>query len=765
MHHLKTNLALLIVYLTTVALIPATHAQTTQNQQSASINGYISDSQTGETLISANIALLEINRGTSSNSSGYYSLANIEPGTWTLSATFIGYRRFNQEITLEPGESLRLNIELIPEGVELEEIVVSSEAEREEQRNIGITQIQTATILELPAVLEPDVFRSVQLLPGVKAASDFSSNLYVRGGSPDQTLILLDETTVYNPTHFFGFYSTFNPDAVKDVRLYKGGYPAEFGGRLGSVLTVFNKDGNRNQFGGTASVGLLASRAMLEGPLPFGSWMVAARRSTLEPLMAALRSATEYVPDSFYFVDINGKLNIDAGRNDRISLAFYSGSDRVLFPFGDDAEIGLEYGNQTVSTNWRHIFSETLFGTLTLTGSRYFNAPKIELAETEILRDNTIDDYSAKLDLEYQPNSRHALSFGAWSGVMTLRYRDEFDGQVSLDNRIQSTYSSFYLQNRWRPNESWIVTGGIRGNYFSEGNYLRMEPRLSIEHRPADRIRLQAAYGRYYQFLTLISNEAFSGMDIWLTTDEGVPPSWGDQFVLGLKTIPFENHGFDIEFFYRTMNDLFELDPFVTDSGGVDYQELFRFGEGYAWGMELFLERQVGPVSGFLGYTFGVTRRKFPGFNYPVLENPERARFYPPKYDRTHDVNLVINVDLSDRWRATSIFSYATGQAYTEPSGRMQIINLPWGSSVRETFIIENLNASRLPDYHRLDLALSRLGTFFGLADSEWQFQIINAYSRRNVWFYQYDFDENPVERNEISLLPIIPAVSYTVTF
>ncbi len=735
------------------------------SQNRAAINGYISDSGSGETLISANIAIKETGRGTSSNTSGYYSLTNLEPGTYTIVASYIGYQRFEKEVDLEPGLTLRLNIELSPAGVELEEITVRSEADMEEQRDIGVSQLQTQQIKQMPSVLEPDVFRSVQLLPGVKAASDFSSGLYVRGGSPDQTLILLDETTVYNPSHFFGFYSTFNPDAVKDVRLYKGGYPAEYGGRLGSVLTVYNKDGNRNEFGGTASIGMLASRAMLEGPHRYGSWMFAVRRSTLEPLLAAFRSRTENIPDSFHFLDINGKVNFDVSGNDRFSLAFYSGNDKVRVPITDDADVGLDYGNRTISANWRHIFSGNLFGTLTLTGSQYFNEPRFNIGGTPFERNNEIYDFSAKADIEYIPNERNTISAGVWSGLLTLNFQDRFDNQDTFNNRIQSAYTSFYLQNRWRPAEEWIVKGGIRGNYFSEGDYLRLEPRLSLEHRPGDRLRLQAAYGRYYQFLTLITNEAFAGFDLWLTTDEGVPPSYGDQFILGAKTVPVEGYALDIELYYRTMRDLFELNPFVSDAAGLDYEELFRFGEGFAYGAELFLERQVGPVTGFLGYTFGITRRKFPGFNNKVLDDPGSGRFYPPKYDRTHDMNLVLNYDLSDRWRVTSVFSYATGQAFTEPSGRTQLRNIPWSNSIRETFIVENLNASRLPSYHRLDLGLSRFGSFFRLADAEWQFQVINAYSRRNIWFYQYDFDENPVERNDVRLLPVIPAISYTVTF
>ena len=734
-------------------------------QENASVNGYITDAETGETLLTANIALLEVNRGTSSNTSGYYTITNIEPGSYTLVASYIGYRRFETEITLEPGENLRIDIEMIPEGVQLDAIVVESESEREEQKNIGRAQVSTQLIKELPSVIEPDVFRSVQLLPGVKAASDFSSGLYVRGGSPDQTLILLDETTVYNPTHFFGFFSTFNPDAVKDVRLYKGGYPAKFGGRIGSVLTVFNKDGNRNNTQGSVSLGLLASRASLEGPIGNGSWMLAFRRSTLEPVLAVLRESVDGVPDKFYFYDVNGKISSDITENDRLSLAFYAGNDNVSVPFQDDANINLKYGNQTMSGQWRRIISENVFSFVTVTGSRYFNEPNFEIAGTPFERNNEIYDFSIKADFEYLPNENHTISAGVWGGNLLLTFQDRFDNQETFNNRISSQYLSAYLQDEWQPFDNWTFNTGLRLNSFSEGDFLRLEPRASAEFRPTDRIRLQAAYGRYYQYLTLITNEAFSGFDLWLTTDDGVPPAFGDQFVLGAKTIPFSGYGFDAEVYYRTMRDLFELDPFINDAAGLDYEELFRFGEGYAYGVELFFEKQRGPLTGFIGYTYGVTRRKFPGFNTPILDDPTRARFFPPKYDRTHDVNITTSLRLSDRWSTNAVFSYATGQAYTQPLGRTEISGIPWDNDPRDIFTVGNVNASRLPSYHRLDLAFSRSGTFFGIGEAEWQIQIINVYSRRNVWFYNYDFDDNPIERQEINLLPIIPSISYTVNF
>lgn len=739
-------------------------AQQESSVQTASLNGYVTDSETGETLLLASVAIEGTTRGSSTNSAGYYSIVNIEPGTVTVLASYIGYQLFRREITLSPGEIRRLDIELIPESLQLEEVIIESQTEKEEQRNIGVAQVNTELIKKLPSVLEPDVFRSIQLLPGVKAASDFSSGLYIRGGSPDQTLILLDQTTVYNPTHFFGFFSTFNPDAVKDVRLFKGGYPAEYGGRLGSVLTVFNKDGNRVEPEGSVSLGLLASRLSFEGPYSKGSYMFALRRSTLEPLLSALSQTVDNIPKAFYFLDVNGKINLDASDKDRFSLAFYAGTDYVRFPFSDDAEIKLNYGNQTISSNWRRIYASGLFTSVTLTGSRYFNLPTFEIAGTPFDRRNNIFDFSFKGDLEVQPNEYHNISAGLWAGTLTLKLRDRFDGNENFSSRIQSNYASAYVQDEWRPSEQWLFNIGLRLNGFEDGSYLRLDPRISMEYRPQERVRLQFAYGRYHQFLTLISNEAFSGFDVWLTTDEGVPPAFGDQFVAGLKTIPFSGYAFDLEVYYRSMQDLFELDPFRQDVAGLDYSELFRFGEGYAYGTELFLEKQTGRFTGFAGYTFGVTRRKFPGFNQALVQNG-MARFYPPKYDRVHDLTLLGTYRLSDRWTANAVFSYGTGQAYTEPLGRTQYANIPFSTNDNDTFVIGRVNASRLPATHRLDISFSRFGTFFGRGEAEWKLQIINVYSRRNIWFYNYDFQENPIKKEAVPLLPILPAFSYTVNF
>ena len=725
----------------------------------AALSGYVRDSASGETLLLANVRVEGSLIGAATNNSGYYAIANIPPGALTLSVSYIGYRTELLELELTPGEQRRLDIELLPEEQDIEEITVTAEGdELYEARKIGTQQLQTQLVKSLPALLQPDVFRSLQLLPGVKASSDYSSGLYIRGGGPDQTLILLDRTTIYNPSHFFGVFSTFNPDAIKDVRLYKGGFPAEYGGRLGSVLDIYNRDGNRREFDAGLGIGLLSSRAIVEGPWRRGSYMLAMRRSTIEPLLYFMRQADiEGIPDAFYFLDVNGKFNVDLSDKDFFSLAFYAGQDVLDIEIVEDANANIRYGNSTLSMNWTHLFSQQLFSNFTFTGSRYFSKPVIELAATPIENRNTVDDLSVKGDFEYIPRGNISAKAGFWTGFLTLRFRTDFNDETAIDWLTRSVYSSAYAQARWRPSSRVTIEGGVRGNYFEEGGFVRAAPRLSFEYEPTPALRLQAAYGRHYQFLTLITSEIFSGFDTWLATGDGVRPSYGNQAVIGAKHISPLGFNLDVEAYYRTMQNLFEWDPFVSDVAGLDYAELFRFGEGDAYGLEMIVQRPQGRVNGFVSSTLSRTRRRFPQVN--------DFQFYPPKYDRTLDVKTVLNVDISRAWRASAVWTYATGQAYTEPLAQYRLVHSPFDSDWSNV-LVTKYNNRRLPAYHRLDAGVSWFTRLFG-ADCELQAQVLNAYARRNIWFYFFDFtDAANIERNDIPQIPVpLPNLSLTLDF
>jgi hypothetical protein len=727
--------------------------------QDASISGFVRDADTGETLLLANVRVKDTLIGTATNNSGYYALTGLQAGEYVLQFSYIGYQPMELTIVLAAGESVRRDVDLMAQEFEVDEVVVTAEADtEEEQRRLGVSKMPTATIRQLPTILEPDVFRSLQLLPGVKSASDFSSGLYIRGGSPDQTLILLDRTTVYNPTHFFGVFSTFNPDAIKDVRLYKGAYGSEYGGRIGSVVDIYNKDGNRRERAGSISLGLLASRVLVEGPHRKGSWMLAVRRSTVEPLLAFARNQDiEGIPNTFYFYDANGKVNVDLNQDNRISTSFYLGQDVVDVPIADGVAARLRYGNRTISTNWTHLFSDRLFSNFTLTGSQYFSKPEFEFATTEVFQTNDVWDYSVKGDFEYLPDSRHQFKAGFWTGHFRFDFRSVFDGLEGLNLATRALYTNIFGEYVYRPTADWTITSGLRGAYFSDGSHVRVEPRLSVERRLSDQLFAQVGTGRYHQFLTLVTNEAFSGLDVWLSAAENVRPSYGDQVVAGLKFTPSPGLRVEWETYYRTMRDLFSLNPFLPDVAGLRYDELFHIGEGYATGSELFVQGRIGPFSGFAGYTFGLTKRRFPTIN-------DNA-YYPPKYDRTHDLNITGTARITKKWEFTSVFSYATGQAYTRPASQYRLSNSPFEAEQTDV-LVSPFNGARLPAYHRLDVGFTRRGTLFG-AESELQIQVINAYSRRNVWFYFYDFQQDgTISRDVVPQIPVpVPNLSYTLRF
>ena len=742
-------------------------------QEEASVRGYVRDATTGETLLQANVAINGTTRGTATNNSGYYILRGLDPGTYTVVFSYVGYQTRADTVTLTAGEERRLDVRLVPMEFQTDEVVVTGESEEEEiERQIGTDRLRTATITELPSVLQPDVFRSLSLLPGVTTASDYSSNLYIRGGGPDQTLVLLDGTTVYNPTHFFGFFSTFNPDAIKDVQLYKGAYPAEYGGRLGSVVSIYNKDGNRRETTGGLSVGLLSSRAYIEGPYggsderPAGSYMVAVRRSTLEPVLAALRSTdADGIPDDFSFYDVNAKINYNAGPNDKLSLSFYGGQDFLVIEPQIDTRFDVSYGNQTVSADWTHLFGDKLFSTVRLTGSRYKSTPIASIASTRFTQENGVRDLSLNADLEYTPGETHTIKSGLRSSTLAFTLRETFDGNETFDQFITGQRVAVYAQDTYKPNSTWTLKGGLRGTYFSSGAFWRLAPRLSVDYNLTSSVQLQAAYGRYHQFLTLETSQLFTAFDNWLISDTGVSPSYGDQVALGVKARLGAGVNLEVEGYGRTMNGLFEQDPFLIDPAGVRYADRFHFGDGRAYGVEILLRRQEGALNGFLSYALSRTERRFP--NVRLSEGGE-PQYYPPNYDRTHSLTLAANYELSDRWTLSSTFNYNTGTAYTRPQQRYELRDNPFQSGPGgENVFISSFNDARLPAYHRLDVGVARTGRFFGVADYKFQFQVINAYARRNIWFYQYPTNpDGTIERTETPQIPVpIPNLALTLTF
>jgi hypothetical protein len=793
--------------------MPVAQAQPAETA-AAAVEGVVGSAATGASLAGAHVLVEgvgaangDVRRGGAADEEGAFRVAGLPAGRYRVRASYLGYRAAEKQIALDAGETRRLPFSLQTAALEGEDIVVTGEgaAERAE-RALGAERLTPAEIKELPTPFEPDVFRALQLLPGVKAASDFSSGLYIRGGSPDQTLVRLGETTVYNPTHFFGFFSTFNPDAIGDVRLYKGGFPALYGGRLGAVVDLQNRRGSTENISGTASIGLLASRIAADGPLPDalapadtagGAWMLAARRSTVEPLFAVLRGQdVDGIPNDFHFYDLNARADVPLSGRDRLTVSGYAGADYLDFSFLDDARVEVPYGNRTATLRWRHLFEDgalgdRAFSDVSVSASRYFSRPRFELAGNTFRRSNELTDLAASADLEVRAGA-HTLRGGARGSVFTSALERSLDGEVLFGPTIQTGRVSVYAQDTWRPGSElggdggsyrpWRITGGLRATYHTRGGFLRLAPRLSAQYRPRQlfgtrldgRVRLQAGYGRYYQYLTVLSSSFFSGADTWYAAGEGVPPAYGDQFVGGVKIDLADAWRLDVEGYYRTMRDLFEIDRYIQDTAGLPYEEAFWFGEGHAQGLEVKLERTDGPVTGFLAYTFAQTRRRFPNLNLEEGRQTDLAGLnaqnalggsYPPKYDRRHDLKAVLNYDFADQWRATSVFTYATGQPYTRPEAQYKLVAPPQRGSTLDV-LVSPFNGARLPAYHRLDLGVRRLGDVFGL-DYELQVQLLNVYNRRNPWFYFYDTGgDTGITREEVPQLPIpLPNVALTVEF
>ena len=735
-------------------------------QERASLSGFVSDAATGESLIAANIYIAEAARGAASNALGYYALADLPTGTFRVRCTFVGYETAYIQVTLTAGEQRRLDVRLEPASRMLGAVVVSAEQPDEsEARSIGVAVLDPEAIRVLPTAMEPDVLRALHRLPGVAAVSDFSSGLYVRGGDAGQTHVYFDRARVYNPGHILGFLSRFNPDVIKDVRLFKGGYPASFGGSLGSVLNLRSKDGNRNETHFGISIGLMASRAIVEGPHPKGSYMFAARRSTFEPVFAML-SHIEDLPAKLYFYDLNAKVTFDLSPNDIISVSAYRGADQAKMDFFLDGDLDIQFENSLLAGSWTHVVSERLLSNISVTTSGYSSSPWAHFGIGNVGHEDQIYESTVGAEFQYYSGVKSDWELGLQAGRVTAPLKTTRNGTQRINWRRSVRTAYAYMQHTYRASRRWVLVTGMRGSYLGPGSYYRIEPRLSIEHHPAERLRLQAAVGRYYQHTTLATNGVLAGFDIWLTGGNGVKPAYGDQAVLGAKVNLAPHVTLDAEVYYRTMRDLFKPDPFIADPAGIKYAELFLIGRGWARGLELMLQRRQGRLQGFLAYTLSRTERTFPTIN---TDTKGVAGGYPPKHDRLHDLSAVLTFQADRAWAFRFAFSYATGQAVTVPAARYEIHDSheAIGSGYNAWVLVSpGLNDARLPPYHRLDVGVSKAGRLFGAANYELNVQVFNAYRRRNPWVVFYGESDGRIKRKVLNQISIpLPSVTLSLSF
>ena len=730
------------------------------------IRGFLVDVTSSEPLPVANVILEGTNRGAFTNLDGYFVIDQLTPGVYTLLLSHVGYHPTHATVTITDELMEPIYIELTPETIELEEVVVT--VEKEDNRTSPIVSnvpLDVATLKTIPSLgAETDVLRAIQIIPGVKASSDISSGIYVRGGSPDQTLILMDHNVVYNPSHLFGIFSTFNADATKRVDLMKGGFPAEYGGRSGSVLEIITNEGNRKEFEGMVSLSIVSARAAVEGPLPNnkGSYAISGRRTYLDPILAAYRKAEDIDLPDYYFYDGNGKLNLDLSNKSTLTVAGYWGNDNLDLEFGSDNNRSngtLSWGNRTFTARLRQVLSRKLFFSINGAVSRYRS--KHGIKNQSVLVSESYDrlyDYSLKSDLEYFASDNHRIKAGASLNryQFDLRIANLDIAQVDVD-KISHLFCG-YAEDSWRIHPLFEIKPGVRAYYYDKGEYTRFDPRLALVYHYDANLRFKTAGGRYSQFISLITlGEGMGNFDIWVPIDETLEPSYSDQIVFGIEWEPTKDMEFTAETYYTDMNNLVELNKIITEEVEDAADPFLTGGEGYAYGVEWMLQRKEGRWTGWLGYSLSWTKRRFED---TYLNSGD---WFYPIWDRRHDFIIMANYAITDKWELSGTWRYHTGQGYTQPVG---VFAGRYGTYGYDHKVINGeLNNYRFPADHRLDISATYKHKFAGKYDAKLNFGVFNVYSRKPYWRRYIDTDENPVEIEDIKLLPILPMVSYQVRF
>lgn len=734
------------------------------DKQTGSVNGYIVDEKTDETIVSANVSVKGTKLGAITNKSGFFSIKNIPSGKQTLLISYSGYER--QEITLnsEAGQTQTLRIKLKQKNVEMDEVQVQADREAEKRR-IVISQVNIPVeqLKQLRIGGEADVFRALQALPGVLSRSQISSGLYVRGGSPDQTLVSIDGATVYNPTHLFGFFSTFNTEAIKDVELIKGGYPAEYGSRLSSVLTLTQKDGNRNDYEGKASIGLISSQASAQGPLGNGSFFIGGRRTYFDVIKAVLPEDKDNPLPDFYFYDVNAKVSQILDEKNRIFIAGFLTKDE-LTQATDALKFNIGIGNQTLSGRWTHVFAEDLFSTVTMSYSRYNNFFSADQAGFLISAGNTIRDYTGKIDFEWFTTSDLTLKAGTEVTRYIFDYEQNFSGSGQSASsgtnqpgnrnfQVLDWATALYAQANYQFSPLFSAQLGLRTNYMQQADRVTLDPRIALRYQIQENIALKAAFGMYHQYLRLAANPNFSFFDTWLPTDSTVNPSRALQYIIGVETTPIDGYNLNVDLYYKSLNDISEFNQLATTAQKV--RDLFFSGIGEAFGLEIFLQKKVGRLTGWVGYAWGKVNVQFDQIN--------QGRWFNPQYDRRHDFKVVAQYALSDTWEVGGNFTLQSGQPFTGVSSHWSS-QLPGETIARNIVIQGDRGAFRLPPSHQLNLYANYKTTLFGLP-ARLMIDIYNVYSRRDIWFRFYDTSKDIVEVRDVRLLPIIPTVSLELKF
>lgn len=766
-------------------------------QQKFTLSGYFKDAASGESIIGATLTVRGSAKGISSNQYGFYSIT-LPGGKYNLITSFVGYK--TEVISIDLQADTVINFSMISGASLSEEVIVTA---RRRDNNVksaqmGKVSLPIEQIKSIPAFLgEVDLLKVVQLLPGIRNAGEGTAGIYVRGGGPDQNLIMLDDAVVYNTGHLFGFFSIFNSDAIKNVSLIKGGMPAQYGGRLSSVLDISMKEGNNQQFQTEGGIGLIASRFSVQGPIlkDKASFIVSARRTYVDAITKPfIKKSSQFYGSGYYFYDLNAKLNYKFSEKDRLYLSGYFGRDVFDFVNGRQSlDVNIPWGNATGTLRWNHVFNKKLFGNTTAVYNDYnfsFSAAQETFA---VKLASGIRDVSLKQDFDFYGFSNHKIKFGALFTYhkftpSVVTGRQDSVAFNPLNAQVKFAHEgAVYIQDDWEVNEKWNIHAGLRMGGFQQigaykiyqtdvnGNrtdstvfkkgenvktYNGLEPRLTIRYSLNESSSIKASVTRNYQYIHLVSNAGTTlPTDLWVPSTYKVKPQVSWLYAAGIFK-NWKNNMFEtsLELYFKDMRNQIEYREGYTPNTIADTEDDFVFGKGWSYGSELFINKVKGKFTGWVGYTLSWTWRKFPALNF--------GEKYPAKYDRRNDLSVVGMYQLNKRWKLAGTFVYGTGNAATLPQ-RFYIV----GGILTQEY--SRINQYRLPSYHRMDLSAILQGRKNNRRklQTEWVFSVYNAYSRQNPYFIYFDQAGSPVDGSlkvqakQVAIFPIIPAITWNFKF
>ncbi len=775
----KLNFAIVVMLFFSISAI----AQKKNN----TISGFVREKGSKETLIGTSIVILNNNQATVSNNYGFYSIStNLD--SVDLLISMVGYQRMIYKLRLK--KDIELDVEMESSNTIGEVLVTDQRLERiSEEQQMSIMKVNVAQIQEIPALFgEKDVLKVLQLLPGVQKGSEGNSGLYVRGGGPDQNLIILDDAPVYNAFHLFGFFSLFNGEALKSVELTKGGFPARYGGRLSSVLEMNMKDGNRESIKGSVGIGLISSRFTLEGPIKKNksSFLISARRTYIDALIYP------FLPDNskfgYYFYDLNAKVNYDIDRKNKIYISGYFGRDKFYANSkyeSSENRFGLFWGNGTGTIRWNHVYNSKLFSNTSLIYSQYrFNTSVKQRYDNEtfsIQLNSGIRDISIKHDFDYAWRENHLLKFGAFvqqhrftPSAVTIK-NDQFTaGNVDIRNNIDALESAIYLEDRAQFGARIKTNTGIRISHFyvDKKSYAALEPRFGASYQLKEDMALKASYAFMKQYIHLLSGTGVGlPTDLWVPSTSKIPSQRSQQVALGLaKDFIEENFNISLEGYYKKMDNVIaykegasflSIDDIGSDEK-ITWEDNVTSGQGWSYGVELLIKKSEGKFSGWVGYTLSWTQLQFDELNF--------GKKYYARYDRRHDISVVGIYKPKDDLTFSFTWVYGTGNAITLPRAEyLAQGHSPGGSAFIQTMYVNDYdgkNNFRMEPFHRMDIGM-QFHSKLKRSERIFELSVYNVYNRQNPYFYYVGYSNNGSQRvlKRVSLFPIMPSISWTYKF